>query len=97
MQEFVYNAARHASPQAGVFCQASYSQETHTTMPLTDNLPPAVRRPVEQLSEAGTPVVTAVREAAARAAETARTLAYAYVGALDLAQERLLKVTGLAR
>jgi len=66
-------------------------------MALTDNLPPAVRRAAEQLSEAGAPVVTAVREAAQRAGETARTLAYAYVGALDLAQERLAKAARLAR
>lgn len=66
-------------------------------MPLTDNLPPAVRQQLEQLTEAGTPVVAAVREAAARAGETARTLAYAYVGALDLAQEQLLRAARLAR
>ena len=64
-------------------------------MPLTDNLPPAVRPYVEQLTEAGTPVLGAIREAAARAGETALTLAYAYVGALDLAQEQLLR--GAAR
>lgn len=66
-------------------------------MAFTDTLPPAVRRQVEQLSEAGAPVIAAVREAAERAGETARTLAYAYVGALDLAQERLLKAARLAR
>ncbi len=66
-------------------------------MPFTDNLPPAVRRPVEQLTEAGTPVVAAVREAALRAGETARTLAYAYIGALDLAQEQLLRAARLSR
>jgi ABC-type sugar transport system substrate-binding protein len=66
-------------------------------MPLTDTLPTAVRRPVEQLNEAGAPVVTAVREAVVRAGETARTLAYAYVGALDLAQEQLLRAAGFSR
>jgi hypothetical protein len=66
-------------------------------MALTDTLPPAVRRPVEQLSEAADPVLAALREAAQRAGETARTLAYAYVGALDLAQEQLLKAARLAR
>lgn len=66
-------------------------------MPLFDNLPPSVRSQVEQLTEAGTPVVAAVRDAALRAGETARTLAYAYVGALDLAQEQLLRATRLAR
>jgi hypothetical protein len=62
-------------------------------MPLTDSLPPAVRRSVDQL----TPVATALREAAARAGETARTLAFAYVGALDLAQEQLLRAARLSR
>jgi hypothetical protein len=66
-------------------------------MPLTDSLPQPVRRPVEQLGELGSPVVAAVLEAAVRAADTARTVAYAYVGVLDLAQERLLRATGLAR
>ena len=66
-------------------------------MPLTENLPPAVRTQVEQLAEAGAPVLTAIREAAGRAGETARTLAYAYVGALDLAQEQLLRAARLAR
>lgn len=66
-------------------------------MLLIDNLLPAVRRQVEQLSEAGTSVVTAIREAAQRAGETARTLAYAYVGAFDLAQEQLLRAARLAR
>jgi len=62
-------------------------------MPLTDSLPPAVRRSVDQL----TPVATALREAAVRAGETARTLAFAYVGALDLAQEQLLRAARLSR
>jgi len=66
-------------------------------MPLTDNLPPAVRRQVEQFTEAGTPVLSTLRDAALRAGETARTLAYAYVGALDLAQEQLLRAARLAR
>jgi hypothetical protein len=60
-------------------------------MPFSESLPPAVRRPVEQLVEAGTPVLDAVREAGERAGETARTLAYACVGALDLAQEQLVR------
>jgi hypothetical protein len=62
-------------------------------MPVTDTLPPAIRRPVEQLA----PVATVLREAAGRAGETARTLAYAYVGALDLAQEQLLRAAHLSR
>jgi|GraSoi2013_100cm_1033763.scaffolds.fasta_scaffold421123_1 hypothetical protein len=62
-------------------------------MPFTDSLPPAVRGPVEQLVEAGTPVLDAVRDGATRAGDTARTLAYAYVGALDLAQEQLVRAT----
>jgi hypothetical protein len=66
-------------------------------MPLIDNLPPAVRQQIEQLAEAGDPVLTAIREAAARAGETARTLAYAYVGALDLAQEQLLRAARTSR
>ena len=66
-------------------------------MPVFDTLPPNVRRTVEQLGEAGEPVVAALRDAAARAGETARTLAYAYVGALDLAQEQILRATRLAR
>jgi hypothetical protein len=66
-------------------------------MALIDSLPPALRRPVEQLSEAGAPVTDRLRDAAVRAGETARTLAYAYVGALDLAQERILRAAGLAR
>jgi hypothetical protein len=66
-------------------------------MPFAETLPPALRRPVDQLVEAATPVVAAVREAAEDARDTAVTLAYAYVGVLDLAQERLLQVTGLAR
>ena len=66
-------------------------------MPFVETLPPALRRPVDQLVEAATPVVAAVREAAEDARDTAVTLAYAYVGVLDLAQERLLQVTGRAR
>jgi hypothetical protein len=66
-------------------------------MPFAETLPPAVRRPVDQLVEAATPVVDAVREAAEQARDTAVTLAYAYVGALDLAQEQLLRAAGLAR
>ncbi|HZS16015.1 MAG TPA: hypothetical protein VFC09_15585 [Candidatus Dormibacteraeota bacterium] len=66
-------------------------------MALTDTLPTPVRRPVEQLVEAGTPVVELVVEAAQRAGETAVELAYATVGALDLAQEQVLKAARLAR
>jgi hypothetical protein len=66
-------------------------------MPVIDTLPPVVRQQLEQLSEAGEPVVAALREAAERAGETARTLAYAYVGVLDLAQEQLLRAARLAR
>jgi hypothetical protein len=66
-------------------------------MPFSDTLPPALRRPLDQLVEAATPVVEAVREAAEQARETAVTLAYAYVGALDLAQEQLLRAARLAR
>ena len=66
-------------------------------MPLIDNLPPSVRTQLEQLNEAGTPVLEALRDAAVRAGETARTLAYAYVGALDLAQEQLLRAVRAAR
>lgn len=76
---------------------ASASQETVTRMPFSENLPPAVRRSVEQLSEASTPVVNALRDAATRAGETARTLAYAYVGVLDLAQEQLLRAARFSR
>jgi ABC-type sugar transport system substrate-binding protein len=66
-------------------------------MPFTETLPPAVRRPVEQIVDAGTPVVSLVVDAAQRAGETALTLAYATVGAFDLAQERVLKATGISR
>jgi hypothetical protein len=60
-------------------------------MAFTDTLPTPVRRPVEQLVDAGTPVVNAVVEAAQVAGETALTLAYAAVGAVDLAQEQIVK------
>jgi hypothetical protein len=66
-------------------------------MPLIDSLPSAVRRQTEQLAESGEPVLSAIREAALRAGETARTLAYAYVGALDLAQEQLLRAARFSR
>ncbi|HEV7678585.1 MAG TPA: hypothetical protein VGQ42_08455 [Candidatus Dormibacteraeota bacterium] len=66
-------------------------------MRFAETLPPALRRPVDQLVEAATPVVDAVRDAAGQARDTAVTLAYAYVGALDLAQERLLQVARLPR
>jgi hypothetical protein len=60
-------------------------------MAFTDTLPTPVRRPVEQLVETGTPVVNMVVEYAQLAGETALTLAYATVGALDLAQEQVVK------
>jgi hypothetical protein len=60
-------------------------------MAFTDTLPTPVRRPVEQLVETGTPVVNRVVEAAQLAGDTAVTLAYATVGALDLAQEQIVK------
>ena len=66
-------------------------------MVLTETLPTPVRRPVEQLVEAGTPVFRAVAEVAQQAGETAIDLAYATVGALDLAQEQILKAARLAR
>lgn len=66
-------------------------------MALTDTLPAPVRRPVEQLVETGTPVVNLLVETAQLAGETALTLAYATIGALDLAQEQVLKATRLAR
>jgi len=70
-------------------------------MVLTETLPTPVRRPVEQfvedLVEAGEPVFRAVAEAAQQARETAIDLAYATVGALDLAQEQILKAARLAR
>lgn len=66
-------------------------------MPVIDTLPPAVRQQFEQLSEASEPVIAALREAAERASDTARTLAYAYVGVLDLAQEQLLRAARLSR
>ena len=66
-------------------------------MPFSDNLPPAVRHQLEQLADARDPLLTAAREAATRAGETARTLAYAYVGALDLAQEQLLRAARMSR
>ncbi|HXA27784.1 MAG TPA: hypothetical protein VN193_03465 [Candidatus Angelobacter sp.] len=66
-------------------------------MALTDTLPMPVRRPVEQLVETATPVVHLVVEAAELAGETALTLAYATVGALDLAQEQILKAARLSR
>jgi len=66
-------------------------------MALTDTLPAPVRRPVEQFVESATPVVNLVVEAAELAGETALTLAYATVGAIDLAQEQILKAARLAR
>jgi hypothetical protein len=66
-------------------------------MPFSDNLPPAVRRQIEQLADSREPLLTAIRDAAARAGETARTLAYASIGALDLAQEQLLRAARLSR
>jgi hypothetical protein len=66
-------------------------------MALTDTLPAPVRRPVEQLVETGSPVVSLVVEAAQRAGDTAVTLAYATVGALDLAQEQILRAAKLSR
>lgn len=66
-------------------------------MPVFDTLPPNIRRTVEQLNEAGEPVVAALRDAAARAGETARTLAYAYVGALDLAGEQIVRAARFSR
>lgn len=66
-------------------------------MALTDTLPTSVRRPVEQLVDAGTPVVTRIVETAQIAGETALELAYATIGALDLAQEQVLKAARLAR
>jgi hypothetical protein len=94
VQECVYNAARHASPA----CAHPESRAWRTPhMALTDTLPAPVRRPVEQLVETGAPVVTMVVEAAQLAGETALTLAYATVGALDLAQEQILKAARLSR
>lgn len=66
-------------------------------MALTDTLPAPVRRPVEQLVDAGTPVVSLLVETAQLAGETAVTLAYATIGALDLAQEQVLKAARLSR
>jgi len=66
-------------------------------MPFIDNLPPTVRRSVEQLADPEGPVATAIRDAAERAGETVRTLAYAYVGVLDLAQEQLLRAARFSR
>ncbi len=66
-------------------------------MPLTDTLPAPVRRPVEQLVDAGAPVVSLLVETAQLAGETAVTLAYATIGALDLAQEQVLKAARIGR
>lgn len=51
----------------------------------TPSVPTDVRRQAEQLGEL-------IRDTAVRTGETVRTLAYAYIGALDLAQEQILKV-----
>lgn len=66
-------------------------------MALTDTLPTPVRRPVAQLVDAGTPVVNLLVETAQLAGETALTVAYVTIGALDLAQEQVLKAARLAR
>jgi hypothetical protein len=66
-------------------------------MALTDTLPAPVRRPVEQIVETGAPVVNLAVEVGRLAGETALTLTYATIGALDLAQEQILKAARIGR